>query len=144
MLAERLTANFYDGDTFHPEANVLKMRAGVALNNDDRIPWLTAIHAWITKKLPTEPLIVACSALKEHYRKLLVADLDPSLVKWVHLQGSYDTIYKRMQARQGHFMPAAMLRSQFDTYERPEYGIFVDVDQPLDQIIDFILLEIRQ
>ncbi|MGL6266649.1 MAG: decarboxylating NADP(+)-dependent phosphogluconate dehydrogenase, partial [Chitinophagaceae bacterium] len=83
-------------------------------------------------------LIVACSALKEKYRKLLSADIDQSQVVWVHLQGDYNIIYQRMSERKGHFMNADMLRSQFDAYEKPDYGILLNVDQDLKEIIQQI------
>ncbi len=138
-LAERLKASFYDGDAFHPASNIAKMASGIPLDDEDRLPWLKAINASIKEKLPSEPCIIACSALKEKYRALLSADIDPALLVWVHLQGSYDLIYQRMSERAGHFMNAALLRSQFDAYQAPTQGIFVDINQNLDQIIHHIV-----
>ncbi len=143
-LAEKLDASFYDGDTFHPESNIVKMSSGIPLTDEDREPWLLAINDWIKKKLPSENLIIACSALKESYRKILVTDIDPSLVTWVHLQGGYDIIFKRMNEREGHYMSASMLRSQFETYEVPAYGIKVNIDQHVVQIINDIITEIEK
>lgn len=114
------------------------------LTDEDREPWLQAINDWIKKKLPTEEVIIACSALKEWYRKILVAGIDPSLVTWVHLQGCDELILKRMTEREGHYMSASMLRSQVDTYEVPVYGIMVNIDQPVDQIIQHIMTEIKK
>jgi len=143
-LADALKTSFYDGDTFHPEANIAKMSAGIPLTDEDREPWLQAINEWIKNKLPSEKLIVACSALKERYRKMIAADIDPSLVIWVHLQGSYELIFKRMNERKGHYMSASMLRSQVDAYEVPKYGIVVNIDQDLDKTIHQIMAEIRK
>jgi carbohydrate kinase (thermoresistant glucokinase family) len=143
-LADALKASFYDGDTFHPVENIAKMSAGIPLTDEDREPWLQAINAWIKNTLPSEILIVACSALKERYRKIIVADIDPSLVIWVHLQGSYDLIFKRMNEREGHYMSASMLRSQVDAYEAPDYGIIANVDQDVKQTVQRIMAEIGE
>jgi len=142
-LAKRLKASFYDGDAFHPESNIAKMSSHVPLTDEDREPWLRTINEWIKKKLPSETLIIACSALKEKYRKALIADLDPSAVFWVHLQGSYDLLYTRLNEREGHFMSASMLRSQFEAYENPEYGIMVDVVHDVNHIIQRVLTELE-
>lgn len=142
-LAERLKASFHDADGFHPESNIAKMSAGIPLTDEDRQPWLQAINKFIKEKLPTETVIVTCSALKESYRKILSADVDPSLIIWVHLQGDYDLIYQRMRKREGHFMTAAMLRSQMDAYEKPGYGISIDVHQDFDQTIELIMSKIE-
>jgi 6-phosphogluconate dehydrogenase len=138
-LAERLKVPFYDGDAFHPASNVAKMSAGIPLDDDDREPWLKAINAMTREKLTSTSLIIGCSALKEKYRSMLSAGIDPGSISWVHLQGSYDLLYGRMTKRAGHFMPADMLKSQFETYEAPTHGILLDVGQELDIIIDQII-----
>lgn len=138
-LAQKLKLSFYDADMFHTESSITKMNKGIPLDDEDRIPWLQTLNNLLKEKLISETFVIACSALKEKYRKLLVADIDPSLVVWVHLQGSYDVIYQRMIARQGHFMNADMLRSQFDTYEFPAYGISVNINQEVNQIINHIV-----
>ncbi len=134
-LAALLKVSFYDGDAFHPEANIAKMNAGIPLDDQDRLSWLISINEFIREKLPSETLILACSALKEKYRKLLSVDIDPSLITWVHLKGDYNIIYRRMSERKGHFMNADMLRSQFETYEKPDYGILLNIDQDVKDII---------
>ncbi len=141
-LAERMEISFYDGDSFHPASNVAKMSSGIPLDDHDREPWLKAINGLIREKLPSASLIIGCSALKEKYRSLLTAGLDPSSILWVHLQGSYDLLYSRMKERAGHFMPADMLKSQFEAYEAPSQGILVDVGQDLNTIIDQIILNL--
>ncbi|HSF45131.1 MAG TPA: gluconokinase, GntK/IdnK-type, partial [Chitinophagaceae bacterium] len=141
-LAQRMGGEFHDGDHFHQPANVAKMSSGIPLNDEDREPWLKAINRFIRERTVSTPVVIACSALKEKYRKTLTENLDPTAVQWVHLQGSYDVIYRRMHERKEHFMSAEMLRSQFDAYEQPIGGIAVSVDQTLDQIIDEIVLMI--
>ncbi|HLO81795.1 MAG TPA: NADP-dependent phosphogluconate dehydrogenase [Chitinophagaceae bacterium] len=145
-LAERMKVAFYDGDSFHPAANVAKMSSGIPLDDHDRQPWLKAINERIREKLPSSSLIIGCSALKEKYRGLLSEGIDPSSILWVHLQGNYELIYQRMTERAGHFMTADMLQSQFEAYEAPAQGLLLDVNQDLEKIIDQIIskLEMNQ
>jgi len=138
-LADLLKISFYDGDSFHPAANIAKMASGIPLNDEDRLPFLKAINNAIKEKLPVETLVIACSGLKEKYRQLLSEDIDPSLIHWVHLQGDYDTIHHRMKQRKDHFMSANMLRSQFEAYELPTAGMLISTDKDLDQIIQQIM-----
>jgi len=142
-LAKELGTSFYDGDQFHPASNIAKMSAGIPLTDEDRTPFLKSINNFIREKLPTENIVIACSALKDKYRDILSEGVDPLQLVWIHLQGSYDTIYERMTKREGHFMSAAMLRSQFETYEAPTKGIIVNIDQALEQMIDQIMAEVK-
>ena len=142
-LAKELGTSFYDGDQFHPASNIAKMSAGIPLTDEDRAPFLKSINTFIREKLPTETIVIACSALKEKYRGILSEGIDPAQLVWIHLQGSYDTIYQRMTKREGHFMSAAMLRSQFEAYEEPTNGIIVNIDQSLAQMIDQIKAEVK-
>ena len=142
-LAKEWGASFYDGDLFHPASNIAKMSAGIPLTDEDRWPFLKSINTFIREKLPRENIVIACSALKEIYREILSENIDPASLVWIHLQGSYDTIYQRMSKRAGHFMGAAMLRSQFETYEAPTKGIIVNIDQELEQMIDQIKAEVK-
>ena len=109
---------FRDADSFHPQANIDKMSAGIPLTDADRAPWLAAIAAWIAERVRTgEPGIVSCSALKRAYRRTL---LDGQTgVGLVYLQGSFALISDRMSRRKGHFMPPELLQSQFATLEAP-------------------------
>lgn len=142
-LSARTGIPFYDGDDFHPRVNVEKMRSGRPLDDNDRAGWLDAIRRFVLEKLPESNLIIACSALKESYRLQLMREME-SLCDWVVLQGEYDMLYERLSSRQGHFMPPALLQSQLDTLELPEYGLHIEVNQPMepivDQIIDWIAL----
>lgn len=125
-LAERMHCAFHDADDFHPPANVGKMAAGTPLTDYDRLPWLNAIRDRIAEYASRDmSAVFACSALKRAYRDILRAG-DPTL-RLVHLDGSYDLILSRMQARKGHFMPPALLRSQFETLEIPDDAITVDI-----------------
>ncbi|HET7400367.1 MAG TPA: gluconokinase [Usitatibacter sp.] len=136
-LARRLHCDFAEGDDFHPEANVAKMRAGIPLDDHDRGPWLDAIAAWIAQARGSgRRCVVACSALKRAYRRRLAAGRDD--VRFVYLQGEYELIAGRLARRRGHYMPPALLRSQFDALEEPgsdENPLVVPVDAPPDSIV---------
>jgi len=130
-LARRLGWRFVDGDDFHPAANVEKMSRGVALIDADRWPWFDAIAAELRRlDAAGESAVLACSALKAAYRARLAASGD---VRVVYLKGDAATIEPRLAGRTGHFMPAALLPSQFATLEEPERGIVVDIRRPVDE-----------
>lgn len=119
LLAERLGWAFADGDAFHAAANVAKMKAGLPLDDADRAPWLSALSAWIDARLQAgEPAILVCSALKRAYRDVLARGRPG--VRIVYLEGSRALIGARLEERLGHFMPSALLDSQFAILEPPE------------------------
>jgi gluconokinase len=137
-LGQRLAADlgwaFYDGDDFHPPANVAKMQAGLPLDDADRHPWLLALRARIEASLGQgEPAVVACSALRQAYRHLLLHGL--AGVRLVYLKGTFPLIAARMQARKGHFMRVGMLQSQFDTLEEPTDAYVADIALPPEQLV---------
>lgn len=124
-LASRLDAVFLDADDLHPEANVAKMSAGIALDDDDRAPWLRAVGEAVAAQ---GYVVLACSALKRRYRDVLRAAA-PDLV-CVLLALPEDELARRLVAREGHFMPAALLRSQLTILEplgADEAGVTVEV-----------------
>ena len=136
-FARAIGAGFVDGDDFHPPENVAKMAAGVPLTDADRAGWLTTLAARIARaRAGGAPLVVACSALKRSYRDTLRSG-DPTL-RFVLLDGPRDVIARRLSGRHGHFMPAALLDSQFAALERPGADEDVwtcDVRQPPDTIV---------
>lgn len=119
MLAHRLHWTYEDADWFHPWSNIEKMHAGQPLTDDDRRPWLHAIAAWIdTARRTGDHGVIACSALKRAYRDILIGGRrDVSLV---YLKGDRDLIARRLATRNGHFMPASLLDSQFAELEEPQ------------------------
>lgn len=126
QLAVELGWKFIEADDFHPPANVAKMAAGHPLNDEDRAPWLAALREEIDRRLARqESAVVTCSALKERYRKVIVAD--PELVKIVHLHGSVELLRARISGRVGHFMPPALLDSQLAALESPTDALTLDV-----------------
>jgi gluconokinase len=134
LLAARLGVPYAEGDDFHPEANIARMTAGIPLDDDDRWPWLDAIGAWAHGRAELGG-VVSSSALKRSYRDRLRAAA-PGIV-FVHLTGDRELIEDRMANRRGHFMPTALLDSQFATLQplQPdERGVAVDVSGTPEEI----------
>lgn len=133
-LAERTGWLFFDGDAFHPQANLDRMATGIPLSDEDRQPWLEDLHRLIDETLRQgRCLILACSALKRSYREVLRGPDDRQVV-FVHLKGSYDLIYSRMKQREGHYMSPEMLRSQFEALEEPLGAIEMDIRKSVPEI----------
>ena len=141
QLATRLGWQFAEADLFHSPANVAKMRSAVALTDDDRRPWLGDIATWIdAARASGTPSIIACSALKRRYREMIVGNRED--VRLVYLKGGYDLIAQRMAARSHHYMPLALLQSQFDALEEPgpdENAIVIGIDAPPEEIVAAII-----
>ena len=136
-LARELEWRFHDGDEFHPADNIEKMKGGKGLSDQDRRPWLEALKVLIDGLLQREEnAIIACSALKDSYRKQLTSH--NGRIVFVYLKGSYDLIRQRIIARQGHFMKADLLRDQFAVLEEPADAIVVDIQQEPAAIVDGI------
>jgi carbohydrate kinase (thermoresistant glucokinase family) len=129
LLSAALGCQFQEGDDLHPAANVEKMRSGTPLTDADRLPWLHKIAEEIDGwRKRGESGVLTCSALKRSYRDIIIGER--SDVTLVYLKGSHDLIHKRMAARHEHYMPLALLDSQFATLEEPtpdEHPITVDV-----------------
>jgi gluconokinase len=144
-LAGRLHWTFEDGDRFHPNSNVEKMRAGHPLTDDDRWPWLNAIADEIERVCKAgEHAVIACSALKRAYRNVLLRGRDD--VRFVFLNGTQQLIAQRLSLRKDHFMPPGLLDSQFRTLEPPgldENPIDVSIDAPVDAIVDDIVSKLQ-
>lgn len=138
-LAQRLGVPFADADDFHSAGNVATMSAGVPLDDLDRLPWLRAIGRWLADHAECGA-VVSCSALRRSYRDVL-REAAPMLV-FVHLAGSKPTVARRVAGRPGHFMPAALVDSQFATLEpldSAERGVTLDLDQPVDDLVAAVL-----
>src|SRR3954463_2782779 len=137
-LAERLGVPFVEGDSLHPPANVKKMAAGIPLTDEDRWPWLDAIGERMEVERATgHGVVVSCSALKHSYRDALRKKV-AGRVQFVLLDGSPELISSRMRKRKGHFMPAALLDSQFATLERPsadEHAVVLDISHTIPSLV---------
>jgi gluconokinase len=133
-LARQLGWTFVEADDFHPRANVEKMHRGEPLNDEDRRPWLAAIHQRLLEASGRhENIVLACSALKHAYQEYLQHE-EPEHIYLIHLRGSEELIRQRLAKRKGHFMNPNLLHSQFETLEPPEDAIEVDITPPPDEI----------
>ena len=140
VLAERLGWPFLDGDDYHPEANVAKMAAGTALTDEDRWPWLAVLAAEIGAHLGRgQSCLLACSALKAAYRQALGRGGDAGSVRFEHLRGSQDLIEGRLRDRVHRYMPASLLRSQFEALEAPADAATIDIDARPAEIAERIV-----
>ena len=117
-MAARLGVAFVDGDDLHPRHNIDKMRAGLALDDADRLPWLDAIGAALAdRQAHPQGLVLACSALKRAYRARIRAGA--AGLRFIFLDIDEATAARRCAARPDHFMPASLVASQFAALERP-------------------------
>jgi len=143
-LGQRLRVPFADADDFHSEANVAKMSDGIPLDDEDRLPWLHAIGAWLSEHAATGG-VASCSALKRSYRDIL-REAAPT-VSFVHLHGEMDAVRRRVAGRPGHFMPTSLVESQFKTLEPlepDEQGIVLDFSASVDELVDTYLAATAQ
>ncbi|OEF27285.1 gluconokinase [Vibrio rumoiensis] len=136
LLAQQLGFPFFDGDDFHPQTNVDKMRQGIPLTDQDRIGWLHTLNQLF---LDNDQAVIACSALKPEYRDILRSNNHEMII--VYLQGDFDTIWNRHQKRDNHwFNGKSMLESQFATLVEPNQNeaIFVDITPSIESVITTI------
>ena len=140
-LVERLGWEFAEGDDFHPEANVAKMRAGTPLVDDDRWPWLRSLAGWIgERERAGRSVVVTCSALKRSYREVL-CEGHPS-VWFAHVTVDPDVLRDRLEKRTGHYMPSSLLESQIATLEQlqdDEPGAAVSGAGSPDDVVEQLL-----
>jgi gluconokinase len=140
LLADRLGAEFVEGDELHPAANVEQMRAGVPLTDEHRAPWLEAVR----DAMGSTSTVVACSALRRRYRDVLREA--EGRVRFVHLVVPADELARRLSARTGHFMPPSLLASQLATLEPlgdDEDGVDVPVAESVEATANAALAALR-
>ena len=140
LLAEELNIPFFDGDDYHPKANVEKMESGTPLNDEDRKGWLEILNE-LAKKNTALGAVIACSALKKAYRVRLEQGITEE-TQFVYLEGSFKEILDRLKAREGHFMPPALLKSQFDTLEIPVEAFTVSIELSPQHIVSKIIASV--
>jgi gluconokinase len=144
LLAEQLSYEFFDADTFHSPENVAIMRQGIPLDDEKRGPWLDTLAGLIDAAIADRRgIVLACSALKRHYRTRL--GVGKPHVRLVHLDGPETLLRERIEQRTGHFMPASQLASQCALLERPtvdEAAIIIDIAPPPDTIVRGIRMAI--
>jgi gluconokinase len=142
LIAAQLRCEFRDADSFHPDANIAKMSSGQPLTDEDRWPWLAAIADWIAQRRAAgQTGVVTCSALRRAYRDIVTAHQSAD-VRLVYLKGDFDLISARLGRRKGHFMPPALLKSQFAALEEPatdEHAITVEIDATPEEIAERVV-----
>ena len=136
-IHERLGYVYAEGDDFHPQANIDKMSAGIPLTDEDRWPWLKVINTWmVAREALDENTVVSSSALKRSYREVLAQNV-PTF--FVHLTGSQELIQQRLNERKGHFMPPALLPSQFailEPLQPDENGVEVSIEGSVEEMVE--------
>jgi gluconokinase len=141
LLSEELGWKFYEGDDFHPSANVQKMRRAIPLDDTDRKPWLDILRNLIRTCLEQgDSAVLTCSALKKSYREFLRID---ERVVFIYLRGDYEIIRQRLIGRPGHFMKPDLLDSQFEALEEPEAAMCIDVSASPHEIVESIKNHLR-
>lgn len=141
LLSEQLGYPFFDGDDFHPEENINKMASGKPLNDDDRKGWLLKLNQLALKQHDVGA-VIACSALKKAYRSLLRAGMGSDM-QFIYLNGSFDLVKSRLENRKDHFMPIALLKTQFEALEPPSKAIAVSIAQQPDKIVQEVLKQLK-
>ena len=138
-LSKDLKFKFIEGDDFHSINNINKMKRRLALNDNDREEWLQALN----NKLKDQSIntVLACSALKEKYRKKLIRGLDINIF-WFCLKGEFDLINQRLKKRNNHFFSSSLLQSQYDIIEYPDYCNFIDISESKNKIVELIKLKL--
>lgn len=135
-LADALAIPFADADAFHPHKNILKMQEGKPLNDADRAPWLASLNRHL---LSQGSMVLACSALKKSYRRVVLQGLEKS--RLIYLKISPEVAEKRLAHRQGHFFNPALIVSQFSDLEEPteaESPLVVDGSESLTTLVYMI------
>lgn len=133
-LSLKLDLPFYDADDYHTTNNIDKLSRGIPLTDDDRSPWLLVLSKKIKEWQIMSGAVLACSALKESYRKKLMC-IPEDQIKWIILDANRTVLEERILSRQDHFFNPALLQSQIDTFELPKYGLHIDINQTIEQIL---------
>ncbi len=143
MLAEKLDLAFVDADQYHPQSNKSKLSGGLPLTDEDRLPWLNSLSEIINKWLADgKNGVLACSALKESYREILISD--PSRIHVLYLQGTHELFSQRLAIRKHEFMNSNLLASQLATLEEPQNAIYLDASLSPKELVEIASLKINE
>ena len=143
LLADKLGFYFMDADQYHTLSNKRKMSKGIPLTDIDRMPWLNKLAEFIHNALKEEQkIILACSALKEEYRKILLTQVPCYYI--LYLQGNFDLFKQRLAYRKHEYMNPNLLKSQFATLEEPKNAIYLNAHLPADEIVEYACAEIKE
>lgn len=137
LLAAELGWSFYDADNFHPPENIIKMQSGIALSDTDREPWLRALENLI-RELSTNRVVLACSALKAVYRNRLSIAAGRGNQQFIYLSVPASVAAERLRQREGHFMPATLVPSQFEALEEPTVALHINATLNPEEIVNEI------
>ena len=139
LLSKQTGSYFIEGDNFHSKKNIKKMSSGIPLNDSDRMGWLKSIKNETSKRLIQNNVIIACSALKQIYRKKL--QVDNSILIYLKIS-KYDA-QNRLSERKDHFMPSSLVESQFKILEEPSSALIYDATTNIDDIVKDICKKIN-
>ena len=143
LLSEALKIPFHDADDFHPASNVEKMSSGLPLDDGDRRPWLETLAGNLSAWEKEGGAVLACSALGERYRTILGSRCSER-IRWIVLHASEAVLADRLASRKGHYFDRRLLGSQLDALEIPDYGWLIDVRPPPREIVNEILMRLRE
>src|SRR5437868_10619889 len=143
LLAKSLGWRFLDADDFHSAESIDRMHRGIPLTDAERAPWLRAIRDALRDLLAGGVnVVLACSALKEKYRKALVPKTAAGDVRFVYLRAAESVLRQRLTHRSGHYAGPELLASQLETLEEPRDALWVDASRELSEIADEIRREL--
>lgn len=146
QIAATLNYRFIEGDELHPAENIAKMSKGIALTDEDRLPWLQKIQSSIRQLSgQQQPAVISCSSLKKSYRDILRNASDKLL--FIYLEGNYELIRERLMSREGHFMKDNLLTSQFNTLEAPNLEpdvITLPITYPPTELVELSIQKIKE
>lgn len=138
LLARDLGWTFYDGDDYHPDSNIRRMAQGVSLTDEDRQAWLETLRDLLEGLVERgESAVVACSALKESYRRYLMGERRS--IRLVYLKGDHELIQERLEGRRDHFAGAPLLQSQFEVLEEPQDALTISVYEKPEVVVKAIV-----
>lgn len=143
MLSEKLDIPYYDADDFHSAENIAKMKNGVGLTDQDRLPWLRNLAGLINEWYTDKGAVLACSALKEAYRKQLMS-VPAEDITWIYLHGDEKVINHRLLNRKDHFFDSDLFKSQYSDLEVPQYGCHINVNKEPEAVLNDILACIKK
>jgi len=143
MLAKQIRADFIDADDYHPQTNISKMKQSIPLTDEDRLPWLKTLLGIIRKYLSSgETLVLACSALKNKYREILLEGSSLG-VRFIYIKCKAETAKRRIEERAGHFVDSSIADSQFADLEEPRLAFTVNGENSIELIVEEAVRWIR-
>tara|TARA_S200000501_G_C20790010_1_gene729073 strand:+ start:490 stop:960 length:471 start_codon:yes stop_codon:yes gene_type:complete len=141
-LGKAFSIPFIEGDDFHPQSNINKMKQGIPLKDEDRRPWLVSLSEELNSH-KSHSAVLSCSALKISHRELLSSLILNKTIFWIYLKCSFKKLEKRIKGR-SHFMPISLLKSQLDTLEEPKGVLCLKDALSLKEMIEQVKIKINE